>query len=410
MTEPREKTDRPTDLSRYFKDRNILVVEDRVNMLRTMKNMLRNIGVPADHILSAPDGREAMHILNATERATFVLLDLHLPVLSGIEVLKEMAADENLKDMPVLVVTADNHEDMVGQAFEAGAKGYLIKPFNEDTLREKITNIINPAEYLKLFAEVEQLIEQAKYEEAIELSKMILEVRSDSPGAYVLRGRAYEGLHMDQEALASYEKAHRLSPIYLRVINKLIDFHLARNQFAEAFSFLEKADTLNPHHARRKIQMGRVYLELGQGSKAEKAFDKAVEIEPELVGQVSEDCLKRRPDLAEKYCRQSLAVKEEIYIINQLGMALRAQGKWAEAVNEYKWALDLSPNDGRVFYNMGRAYLQGEKRKEALSCFQKAVKLDADLKEAGEEIERLLAQDTISDADLNPGSTAGGGK
>ncbi|MEW5721828.1 MAG: tetratricopeptide repeat protein [Thermodesulfobacteriota bacterium] len=385
MVSPQQKT-----LSEYFQDHGLLLVEDRPTMRRTLRTMFKTFGVPPENIYEAGDGPDALEILKHETKSFFVLLDLNLPSMTGLEVLEKINADPQLKDTPVVVVTADNHEGSVAIAVEAGAKGYIIKPFTEKTLKEKISNVINPPDFLETFNRIEQHLEEGEYDKAIKLADLIIEIKPGSPGAYLLRGEGYEGLKRDDEALASYEAAHKFAPIYMRVLKKLTDFFLRRDRLEEALVYLEKADKLSPFNPERKINLGRLYLETGRMAKVKKVFDEAVKLNPALVDQAAETCLEKRPDLAEYYYRASLAIKQDITTINQLGIALRNQGKWAEAIKEYELALRISPSDEGLYFNLGRAYAEGGQIQAAVRSFKKALDLNPRLKPARKEYERMM--------------------
>ncbi len=373
----------------YFKERAAIVAEDRPAMRKAVRAMLRSFGIPNENIHEAGDGLETLALLQKCDKGCLLLLDLHMPRLSGLQVLRRMAKSRRLKDTPVIVITADNHESQVGLVFEEGASAYIIKPFTEETLREKIGNLINPSRLLKKFAEVENLILHGEYEKAIKMTEQILRVKKGSPGAYVLRGEAYEGLQRDRLALASYEKAHSHAPIFLRVIRKLYEYHLKRGQLPEGLFFLKKADRLNPYHFERKMEIGKIHLQVDQPSEAEKAFDQALHLNPDAVLEIAELCLEKFPALAEKYFREALAIKKDVHTINRLAIALRTQGKWQDAVREYETALRISPSHDGLFFNIGRAYSDGGLDHIAVSYFKRALEANPDLAEAEAEIERL---------------------
>ena len=132
-------------------------------MRRTLRTMLKTFGVPSENIHAAGDGPDALKVLRAEIKPFFVLLDLNLPTMTGIEVLDRILENKKRKDTPVVIVTADNHEGRVAHATEMGARGYIIKPFTEQTLREKISNIINPPEFIETFNRIEQYLEDGDY-------------------------------------------------------------------------------------------------------------------------------------------------------------------------------------------------------------------------------------------------------
>lgn len=385
----KHSTDASDKIVEYFKERTIIIVDDRQVLRRTIKSMLRIMGINSMRIMEAGNGLEVIRILKRTEGEFFLLLDIYMPQMSGFEVMEVMAKDPRLKDTPVLIITADNHEDKIGQALENGSKGYIIKPFTEGTLREKLLNIIAPPSFLVKFQQVENFQREERYEEALDMIDEILKVKSESPGAYLLRGEIYEQMELPEEALAAYNRAHSLAPIFLRVIKKLGDYYLNHEQPAEALYFLELADKLNPHHTGRKMEIGQAYLKVRIPEQAETSFDKAYKLDNELDEEIAEICLNDHPPLAEKFFHKVLLRKKDVTTINQLGMALRAQGKWQEAVDQYKSALLIEPDNFGVYFNMGRAYSEGQMITKAVECFNRVLEIEPGLKEAEDELKKL---------------------
>ena len=124
------------------KNMNILVVDDFSTMRRIISNVLRQLGF--DNIIEAEDGSKALEILEA-EKVDFVITDWNMPQMSGLDLLKALRASEKqeLKDMPVLMVTAEALQDNIIAAAKAGVNNYIIKPFDAQTLSEKIEKIFN---------------------------------------------------------------------------------------------------------------------------------------------------------------------------------------------------------------------------------------------------------------------------
>ena len=124
------------------KNMSILVVDDFSTMRRIISNVLRQLGF--DNIIEADDGSKALEILEA-EKVDFVITDWNMPQMSGLDLLKALRASEKqeLKDMPVLMVTAEALQDNIIAAAKAGVNNYIIKPFDAQTLSEKINKIFN---------------------------------------------------------------------------------------------------------------------------------------------------------------------------------------------------------------------------------------------------------------------------
>ena len=120
------------------KSMKILVVDDFATMRRIVKNLLRDLGFTNTH--EADDGATAWPMLqNGT--FDFVITDWNMPGMTGMELLKKIRADEKLKTIPVLLVTAEAKRDQIIAAAQAGVNGYVVKPFTASALKEKIAKI-----------------------------------------------------------------------------------------------------------------------------------------------------------------------------------------------------------------------------------------------------------------------------
>ena len=116
----------------------ILVVDDFSTMRRIVRNLLKELGF--SNVLEAEDGVDALKKLRA-ETFEFVVSDWNMPNMSGIDLLREIRKDPALKHLPVLMVTAEAKKENIIEAAQAGASGYVVKPFTAVTLDEKLQKI-----------------------------------------------------------------------------------------------------------------------------------------------------------------------------------------------------------------------------------------------------------------------------
>ena len=116
-------------------DMKILIVDDFSTMRRIIKNLLRDLGFT--NTSEADDGQTALPMLQQGN-FDFLITDWNMPGMEGIELLKRVRADDNLKSMPVLLVTAEAKKEQIVEAAQAGVNGYIVKPFTAGTLKEKI--------------------------------------------------------------------------------------------------------------------------------------------------------------------------------------------------------------------------------------------------------------------------------
>lgn len=116
----------------------ILVVDDFSTMRRIVKNVLRELGF--NNLKEAEDGGPALQILK-TSKIDFVVTDWNMPGMTGLDLLKAIRADENLKSIPVLMVTAEAKREQIIEAAQSGVNGYVVKPFTAQTLKEKMEKV-----------------------------------------------------------------------------------------------------------------------------------------------------------------------------------------------------------------------------------------------------------------------------
>lgn len=116
----------------------ILVVDDFSTMRRIVKNLLRQLGF--ENIEEAEDGAQAFSKLKGGGYG-FMVSDWNMPNMDGLELLKKVRNDPELKDLPILMVTAEAEKDKVITAIQAGVNNYIVKPFTGEILKEKMDKV-----------------------------------------------------------------------------------------------------------------------------------------------------------------------------------------------------------------------------------------------------------------------------
>jgi two-component system chemotaxis response regulator CheY len=120
-------------------DLKFLVVDDFSTMRRMVRSLLEEMG--CHHVDEAEDGVAALKLLEKG-KYDFVVSDINMPNMNGIDLLKAIKADESLKHVPVLMVTAEARREDIVLAAHSGAAGYIVKPFTKATLEEKVNKIV----------------------------------------------------------------------------------------------------------------------------------------------------------------------------------------------------------------------------------------------------------------------------
>jgi two-component system chemotaxis response regulator CheY len=117
----------------------ILVVDDFATMRRIVKNILKQLGF--ENIEEAEDGEQAYTKLKSGN-FKLVVSDWNMPNLDGLGLLKKVRSDPDLKNLPVLMVTAEAEKEKVVEAIKAGVNNYVVKPFTAEVLKEKMDKIL----------------------------------------------------------------------------------------------------------------------------------------------------------------------------------------------------------------------------------------------------------------------------
>jgi len=114
-------------------------VDDYRTMLRIIRNLLKQLEF--NNVDEAVDGQEALAKLRAGNFG-LVISDWNMAPMTGLDLLKEVRADQRLKEMPFIMITAESKTENVVAAKQAGVSNYIVKPFNAETLREKIEKVL----------------------------------------------------------------------------------------------------------------------------------------------------------------------------------------------------------------------------------------------------------------------------
>jgi two-component system chemotaxis response regulator CheY len=116
----------------------VLVVDDFATMRRIVKGVLRQLGF--SNIIEAEDGNAALNELKK-EKIGLIVSDWNMPNMTGLDLLKAVRGDGNLKSIPFIMVTAEGQKENVIEAVKAGVTNYVVKPFTPETFGEKLQKV-----------------------------------------------------------------------------------------------------------------------------------------------------------------------------------------------------------------------------------------------------------------------------
>lgn len=118
-----------------------LIVDDSSVMRKIVERSLRQAGIDLESVLEAGNGAEALTVLN-DQKVDLVLCDINMPVMDGLEFVRQVATVDNARGVPIIMVTTEGSESHVVQALSCGAKGYIRKPFTPEQVKDQVMPVL----------------------------------------------------------------------------------------------------------------------------------------------------------------------------------------------------------------------------------------------------------------------------
>ncbi|THB67554.1 MAG: response regulator [Desulfovibrio sp.] len=371
----------------------LLVATNDTSFVGVLKaTVIKQLALDADHISTIIDENtilKAVTKLSAAKKSLVVFIERVLNNKETSFLVQQIKSAYN--NVKIIILTSEAEKQRLVLLHEIGADNFISKPISINNLIEKIAFTIKPQGKIGKLIEVgKQFNTRDDFENALKISRQILEIKPNSAGALLVQGDAYKGLAKVDKAVEAYELACEYAPMYLEPLKKLAQLFGEQGELEKQLAYLEKLDKLSPLNVERKVDMGGVHVELGNDDKAEDLFSGAVrQARREALSFIEDITTKiagiytnKDPAKAEVYYRQALESKgdmldeSDIKTFNQLGIALRKQGKWEKAIIEYKKAQKISPTDENLHYNIALAFAEGKDFTEALRHMEQALELN----------------------------------
>ncbi|MFH1488848.1 MAG: response regulator [Pseudomonadota bacterium] len=309
----------------------VLLVDDMPNMLKSIRGMLKILGY-GKIFLTASNGVEALRMLEK-EPVDLVILDNDMPVMSGAELLREIRDNRKLRDLPVIMVTAQAYRDFVAEAGESTVGAYILKPITVKVLDEKISSVVSDANHpppmawhLKMAREFE---EKGDIERAIAQAKQAME--ANPKATRPIRELGY--YHLKNNDLKEAEKwllkATQLNTLDVFAFHQLGELYLSLDDIEKASIYYEKAMRISPRHLSRGLNFGKTLVARNMANKAISVFEKTFELSEkplqlkeeiadfliesgshEYAVKLLEDILNEEPDRTELFFRLALSLEK----------------------------------------------------------------------------------------------------
>lgn len=374
-------------------------------LLRT--TVLKQLGQNADVLTATSDPDQALRIIREVSGHKAIPLVFLERMIGGKDMGFTVRQIKNaFPDLRIVMLTNEAERQRLVLLHEIGADNFITKPISINGLIEKMAFTIKPQGKLGQLIELARsLVAQGNPQQALKVCKQLLEIKSNSAAAFLVIGDAFRALGKLERARDAYEEASRNAEMYLEPLRRLADLHGQMGDTVKRLYYLERLDQLSPLNVERKVDMGEIQLALGNEEAAGQLFETAVTLATkealryigEVASRVAALYAEKNPQQAEKFLRRALDAKgaylskEDIGTFNRLGILLRNQGKWKEALVEYQKALKVAPDDENLYYNMGMACAEGKEFREAQLHMLKALAINPDLPRAATNIAYNIA-------------------
>ncbi len=346
----------------------VLIVDDSMNMCQSMSGMMKVIGY-GKRFLFAHNGREAVDLL-AKEPVDLLLLDYNMPVMSGAEVLNHVRMDRNLRDLPVIMITAEAIQDYVAEIGESEVDAYILKPLTVKVLQDKLTQVVqkvnNPPPMVSHLRQARECEDRGDLEGAIREAEQA--VRESPKSTRPIRELGY--FYLKKGRLDAAEKclleAAKHNNLDVAAFHYLGELYLKREEIDKAVRFLEKAMKISPRQLGRGVNFGKALIMRGLVEKACTVLDRVLELPsatPELKEEIADFCLENG---AREYALKLLEGLAEDYpkrgdLLLRLGRLLMGCGENVRAATYLTQAAEQDEMNIEVRLELAGLYLSMKK-------------------------------------------------
>ena len=369
----------------------VLIVDDMENMCKAIRGMMRTLGFGKSFRFAA-NGLEAWDKIQK-EPVDLAIVDWNMPKMTGVELLNLIREDRVLRDMPVLMVTAEANREVVAEAAESDIDAYLLKPLTTKSLGGKISNMVekanNPPPMLVHLKNARDLEENGEIDSAIEAVNMAMEAEPESSRPIRELGYLYFKKNDLENAEKWLLKAAKMNDLDVFAFHYLGELYLKRNDINKASEYFDKAVTISPRHVSRSIEFGKVLVQKKMIKRAQQVFDKAIDLSNETLStqeEVAEFCLENGMyDYAIKLMRFILSnIPTRSDIMFKLGIANEKLGKHREALSYLIEAGRKEKDNIEIKMHIAKSYIAIGQILRAEQALKSALQIDPENEEAKE--------------------------
>ncbi|MBI9075484.1 MAG: tetratricopeptide repeat protein [Desulfatibacillum sp.] len=342
----------------------VLITDDMPGMCKSIRGIMKLLGYGRDFIF-ANNGAQAWRKLES-EDVDMAIIDWNMPIMTGVELLRNIRDDSRLWDLPVVMVTAEADPEIVAEVAETDIDAYLLKPLTVKALGDRVARVIhshnNPTPAIMHLRLARNFYNQGQFQEAVDEARKAVE--SDPASTKPIRQLGF--FNLKNNNLDEAEKCFKLAVSRNRLdvfsFNQLGELYMQRQDFENAAKYLDEAMKISPRQLDRGIRLGTVLLQTGMKDKARQTFDKTISVSREREETrelIADVCIKegdaRYAAKLLDQILQNVAGRPDLLI--QLGLLLEGLGENQEAVKRFTLATEIDSKNPEVKIYLARNYL-----------------------------------------------------
>lgn len=378
-----------------IKEMTVLIADDMPNMVTTIHSVMKVLNY-GKRFMIANNGEEAWQILKK-EPVDIAILDYNMPHMTGGELLSRIREDRDLKDLPVVMVTAYAHREFVAEAAESEIDAYILKPITVKVLGDKVLGVIKnvnrPPPMVYHLQKARRFEEDGNIDAAIGEARLAMEANPKSSRPLRELGYYYFKKNDLKEAEKWLLKAAQMNSLDVFAFHYLGELYLKRDKIEEASKYFDKAMSISPRHLTRGILFGKTLVQRDKIEKAVQVFEKAIKLSEndlELREEIANFCIEEG---AKEYGARLLefivrADPKRKDLLFKLGVTLEEVGEHSKALSyltraekEERDNPDIKVHLAKVYLALGRPIRAEKALKEILKADPKNKKAMELLKE-----------------------------
>ena len=321
----------------------ILVVDDMKSMRLTIRKMLQNLGI-GKTLRVAENGKEGLAILNTTP-CDLAIVDWNMPIMNGTQMLLSMRKDKALRDIPVIILTAENKRDVVSEVAEIEIDAYLLKPLTLESLDRKIRAVVDnanhPDDATRHLLNARALEEAEDFEGAIEQTRLALIYKPSA--SRILRKMGLLHFKIDKPGIGEkcLQKAVAVNGQDIASRELLVRFYLEKKEYDKAAGICLEILGLSTRYVEEAMDLGENLMRHGYKTRAIELFSRLVSRywkNNELKERIIDICLENQAyDYLKKLLEQSIRENPANWeLVYKAGLVYQEMGDHEQAMESFK--------------------------------------------------------------------------